>query len=232
MSILNRTGVFARFADIVNANINTLLDEAEDPQKVVLLITQEMEETLVQVRSTSARYIADKKEISKRLQWLEREADDWERKAELAISKGREDLAKQALREKASVNEAVDVLHRDLDQIDENLCKLQSDVGILQEKLKEARTRQRALVLRGQTATTRLRVKRQLHDVGFTDVMDRFSRYERKLDEMEGHVESYDLAQRTLSEQIDQLESGEEIDKELEALKSKLQAVDSGPASE
>jgi len=221
-------GVFTRFADIINANINSLLDEAEDPEKMVLLITQEMEETLVQVRSTSAKYIADKKEISKRLQWLREEADQWEHKAELAIKKGREDLARAALREKASANEAVDVLQQDLDQIEQNLCKLQGDTGILQEKLKEARTRQRALILRGQTASSRLRVKRQLHHEGFTDVMDRFTSYERKLDEMEGHLESYDLAQRTLSEEISQLESGEEIDKELEALKSKLQAeVDS-----
>ena len=215
-------GVFTRFADVVNANVNALLDEAEDPQKLVLLITREMEETLVQVRSISAKYIADKKEISKRLQWQQREADEWESKAELAITKGREDLARAALREKAAATEAADVLHRDLAQIEQNLCKLQGDTGTLQEKLKEARVRQRGLILRGQTASSRLRVKRQLHDSGFTDVMDRFTSYERTLDEMEGHVESYDLAQRTLSDEIDQLEAGENVDKELAALKSKL----------
>ena len=217
-------GVFTRFADIINANINALLDEAEDPHKMVLLITQEMEETLVQVRCTSAKYIADKKEISKTLQRLTEEANEWERKAELAISRGRDDLAKAALREKASASESTDVLQRDLDQIDKSLAKLQSDTGVLQEKLKEARTRQRALILRGQTATSRLRVKRQLHADGFTDVMDRFSSYERKLDEVEGHLESYDIAQRTLSDEISELESGEEIDKELQALKSRLRS--------
>jgi phage shock protein A len=217
-------GVFTRFADVINANINALLDEAEDPHKMVLLITREMEETLVQVRSTSAKYIADKKEISKRLQRLTEEANEWERKAELAISRGRDDLAKAALREKASASESTDVLQRDLDQIDKSLAKLQSDTGVLQEKLKEARIRQRALILRGQTATSRLRVKRQLHADGFTDVMDRFSSYERKLDEVEGHLESYDIAQRTLSDEISELESGEEIDKELQALKSKLRS--------
>jgi phage shock protein A len=216
-------GVFTRFADIVNANVNALLDEAEDPHKMVLLITREMEETLVQVRCTSAKYIADKKEISKRLQRLTEESDEWERKAELAINRGRDDLAKAALREKASASQSAELLQGDLDQIGKGVEKLQSDTGILEEKLKEARTRQRALILRGQTATSRLRVKRQLHDNGFTDVMDRFSSYERKLDEVEGELESYDIAQRSLSDEISQLESGEEIDKELQALKSKLQ---------
>jgi phage shock protein A len=225
-------GVFTRFADIINANVNALLDEAEDPHKMVLLITREMEETLVQVRCTSAKYIADKKEISKRLQRLTEESDEWERKAELAINRGRDDLAKAALREKASASQSAELLQGDLDQIGKGVEKLQSDTGILEEKLKEARTRQRALILRGQTATSRLRVKRQLHDDGFNDVMDRFSSYERKLDEVEGQLESYDIAQRSLSDEISQLESGEEIDKELQALKAKLQAGDSRHAGE
>ncbi len=220
-------GVFTKFADVVNANVNALLAEAEDPQKLVLLITREMEETLVQVRSVTAKYIADKKEIAKRLQRLRKEADGWESKAELAITKGREDLAKAALKEKATADRATDVLNGDLAQVEQSLAKLQGDTCTLQDKLKDARTRQRGLILRGQTASSRLRVKRQLHGNGFTDVMDRFATYERKLDEMDGHVESYDLAQRTLSDEIDQLESGENVDAELAALKTKLE--DSAP---
>ena len=215
--------VFSRFTDIINANINSILDPAEDPEKMVVLITREMEETLVEVRSTTAKYIADKKEIRKRINWLEKEDNTWEEKAEFAISKGRDDLAKAALREKRIVSEAAVALEADLVQIDNNLCKLQADTQRLQEKLQEARARQDALVMRGKTASSRLQVKRQLHDANIDDALARFDGYERKLDDLEGQVESYDLGQQTLSDEIASLENGESLDKELAALKSRIQ---------
>jgi phage shock protein A len=215
--------VFSRFADIINANINAILDQAEDPEKMVVLITREMEETLVEVRSTTARYIADKKEIRKRIAWLEQEGKIWEEKAELAISKGRDDLARAALREKGIVTEAAVALKSDLVHIDDNLCKLQSDTQRLQEKLQEARVRQDALIMRGKTASSRLQVKRHLHDTNIDDALARFDGYERKLDDLEGQVESYDLGQQTLSDEIAALDNGEHLDRELAALKSKIQ---------
>jgi phage shock protein A len=215
--------VFSRFADIINANINTILDQAEDPEKMVVLIAIEMEETLVEVRSTTARYIADKKGIRKRINWLEQEGKTWEGKAELAISKGRDDLAKAALRERGIVSEAASALEADLVHIDNNLCKLQSDTQRLQEKLREAKARQDALIMRGKTASSRLQVKRQLHDANIDDALARFDSYERKLDDLEGQVESYDLGQQTLSDEIAALENGEALDKELAALKSRIQ---------
>lgn len=215
--------VFSRFADIINTNINAILDQAEDPEKMVVLITREMEETLVEVRSTTAKYIADKKQIRKRIHWLEKDVKTWEEKAELAIRMARDDLAKAALRERGIVSQAAAALEADLVHIDRNLCKLQSDTQSLQAKLQEAKSRQDALVMRGKTASSRLQVKRQLHDVNIDDALARFDAYERKLDDLEGQVESYDLGQQTLSDEIAALEHGESLDKELAALKSRIQ---------
>jgi phage shock protein A len=215
--------VFSRFADIINANISAILDQAEDPEKMVVLITREMEETLVEVRSTTARHIAEKKGIRKRINWLEQEGKVWEQKAELAINRGRDDLAKAALRERGIVTEAATTLEADLVQIDNNLCKLQSDTQRLHEKLQEARVRQEALIMRGKTASSRLQVKRHLHDANIDDALSRFDSYERKLDDLEGQVESYDMGQQTLSDEIAALQNGEALDKELAALKSRVQ---------
>src|SRR5690606_6418892 len=136
-------GIFSRLSDIINSNINVLLDKAEDPEKMVRMVIQEMEETLVEVRSTSARIIADKKELIRRQARLEKQAEDWEQKAELAVTKGREDLAKAALLERSSVNEAIGHLSADLGKLDESLDKLAVEIEQLQAKLNEARSRQK-----------------------------------------------------------------------------------------
>jgi phage shock protein A len=217
--------VFNRLTDIINSNINAILDQAEDPEKMVRMITQEMEETLVEVRSASARYIADKKQVAKKIQRLRRESRGWEEKAELAVSKGRDDLAKAALKEKSRQDEAVMQLEADLEAIDGAIAKLKSDTTQLEEKLQTARARQKALILRGKTAKSRIKVKRQIHDASYDDAIDRFELYERRLDEMEGEIESYDLANRTLSDEIEDLEKDEQLDEELEALKERMRNV-------
>ncbi|MEO2178322.1 MAG: PspA/IM30 family protein, partial [bacterium] len=158
-------GIFSRFTDIINANINSILDKAEDPEKMVRLIIQEMEETLVEVRTQSAKLIADKKELGRRTERMKKEAAEWERKAETAISKDREDLARAALKEKTAALEEVDTVSSDLGQIEHNLEKLSDDIGLLQQKLGDAKARQKALILRGKTAKSRIGVKRQLHEV-------------------------------------------------------------------
>lgn len=216
--------VFTRLSDIINSNVNAILDQAEDPEKMVRMITQEMEETLVEVRSASARYIADKKHVVKKIDWLRRETRSWEDKAALAVSRGRDDLARAALKEKARHDEAVIQLEADLTAIDGAISKLKHDAEQLEEKLRTARARQKALILRGKTARSRIKVKRQIHDVNYEDAMNRFELYERKLDDMEGEIESYDLASRTLADEIDDLEKDEELDAQLRALKDRVAA--------
>ncbi len=218
-------GIFSRLTDIVNSNINAILDRAEDPEKMVRLIIQEMEETLVEVRTTSARAIADKKELARRREWLEREVAEWERKAEVAIGKGRDDLAKAALIEKNKVAEVAESVARELAALEESLDKLSSDVAALQQKIKDAKTRQKAIVMRGKTAQTRLGVRRQLSDSNIDDAMLRFEEYERKMDDLEGQVEAYDLGQRTLADEIADLEADEGITSELERLKAKVRGA-------
>lgn len=215
-------GIFSRFTDIINSNINSILDKAEHPEKMVRLIIQEMEETLVEVRTQSAKLIADKKELGRRVERLHLEAEDWERKAEVALSKGREDLARAALKEKSSAEEATVALETNLEVIDINLDKLSGDIGLLQQKLGDAKTRQKALIVRSRTAQSRMGVKRQLHDVDIDEAMSRFDRYERKIDDLEGEVEAYDLGQQTLSDEIGELENDERIDEALARLKAKM----------
>ena len=217
--------IFTRMSDIINSNINALLDKAEDPEKMVRLIIQEMEEALVEVRSTSARAIADRKELERRQAWLAAEAPEWERKAEVAVNKDRDDLAKGALVERNKAKEVADSLYEELQLIDQTLFKLNEDVGALQTKIKDAKARQNAIVMRGKAAVTRLSVRRQLNDHNVDDAMQRFELYERKMDDLEGQIEAYDMGQKTLSEEILELEQGEDLDGELKELKARMGSV-------
>ena len=204
-----------------------LLDKAEDPEKMVRLIIQEMEETLVEVRTRSARLIADKKDLGRRIGRLQSEAADWDSRAEMALSKEREDLARAALKEKTVTEEAATAIEVELEQVDINLEKLSGDISQLQQKLVDAKTRQKALIIRSKTATSRIGVRRQLHDVDIEEAMSRFDRFERKIDILEGEVEAYDLGQRNLAEEIADLESDEKVDAELARLKARMKQ-DSG----
>jgi len=218
-------GIFSRISDIVNSNLNAILDKAEDPEKMVRLIIQEMEEALVEVRSTSARAIADRKEVIRRQGWLSGEAGEWERKAEIAIGKGRDDLARGALLERNKAQEAVELLNRDLEILDDTLAKLGSDITALQAKIKDAKARQNAIVLRGKAGQARLGARRQLSDHNIDDALQRFENYERKMDDLEGQIESYDLGRKSLAEEIAELETSERIDEELEQLKSRMRGT-------
>ncbi len=225
--------IFTRMSDIINSNINSLLDKAEDPEKMVRLIIQEMEEALVEVRSTSARAIADKKELARRQEYLAGEAQEWERKAEVAIGRGRDDLAKGAIAERNKAQETSEALGRDLDIIDQSLAKLNEDVGVLQAKIKDAKARRNAIVMRGKTAQTRLGVKRQLNDHNIDDAMQRFENYERKMDDLEGQIEAYDMGQKTLADEISELETDDSVDADLAELKSRMKGSgSSAPVAE
>ena len=215
-------GIFSRFTDIVNSNINAILDKAEDPEKLVRLMIQEMEDTLVEVRSTAARAIADKKEISRSLSALEQEARDWQAKAELALDKDRDDLARAALVEKARAQSAAEALQAQHGAITDGLEKLNDDIVRLEEKLVDAKTRQQAIFARHQTASRRLEVRKRLHSYKIDDAMIRFDQFERRIDDLEAHVESYDLGKKKdLKNEFSELESEDAVAKELRELKSK-----------
>jgi phage shock protein A len=216
-------GIFSRFTDIINSNLNSILDKAEDPEKIIRLMIQEMEDTLVEVRSTAARAIADKKEITRKLDGLDDEAGDWAKKAELALDKGREDLAKAALAEKAVSLKSAEALRSQQNAIAEGLEKLNEDIGSLEAKLADAKSRQQAIVARHRTATKRLEVRKRLHDYRIDDALLRFESFERRMDHLEGHVESYDLGTKRggLAQEISDLESRDAVERELEELKSR-----------
>lgn len=214
--------IFSRFTDIVNSNLNALLDKAEDPQKMVRLIIQEMEDTLVEVRSTSAKTIANKKDIAVQIEKLQAQAADWESKAELAITKDREDLAKAALQERAKCNETADVLAQELANVEEQLSKLQAETGQLQAKLADAKARQKTILLRASTATSRLDVKKTLDSAKVEDAMGRFEQYERKINDIEAQVDAYDLGKKTLNDEFADLEADDKVNDELAALKERL----------
>ena len=214
--------IFSRFTDIVNSNLNALLDKAEDPQKMVRLIIQEMEDTLVEVRSTSAKTIANKKDIAVQIEKLQAQAADWESKAELAITKDREDLAKAALQERAKCNETADVLAQELANVEEQLSKLQAETGQLQAKLADAKARQKTILLRASTATSRLDVKKTLDSAKVEDAMGRFEQYERKINDIEAQIDAYDLGKKTLNDEFADLEADDKVNDELAALKERL----------
>ena len=219
-------GIFTRFSDIVNSNINAILDKAEDPEKIVRLMIQEMEDTLVEVRSAAARSIADKKDLNRKLEILDRDQGDWDERAELAIRKGREDLAKAALVEKSRVTAATDALKQDYVAIDEGLAKLNEDIARLEAKLEDAKARQKALIARHKTASSRLAARRKIYDYKIEDAMVRFEQYTRRIDDVEGRIEAYDLGlPKDLSHEFAGLEAEESVQKELEDLKRRVSSA-------
>lgn len=216
-------GVFSRLTDIVNSNLNAMLDKAEDPEKIVRLIIQEMEDTLVEVRSRAARAIADKKEVDrKRAEFIAR-THEWESKAELAIAKGRDDLARGAISAKRQAHEMVGLLDKELVAIDKALEKSTEDLEKLQAKLKEAKAKQRSLELRRNTAQDSLRVNRQMHDGRIDDAIAKYERYERRIDELEAAAESYVLGRpRSLEQEFRELAAEDDVNAEFEALKRRV----------
>ncbi len=216
-------GVFSRLSDIINSNINAMLDKAEDPEKIVRLIIQEMEDTLVEVRSRAARAIADKKDVERRKAEFAARANEWESKAELAIAKGRDDLAKGAIAAKQKAQEMVALFEKEFDAIDKSLDKANDDLEKLQAKLKEAKAKQRSLEIRRGAATDSVRINRQVYDGRIDDALARYERYERRIDELEAEAESYVLGRpKSLEEEFKELAAEDEVKAEFEALKKRV----------
>ena len=216
-------GIFSRFSDIINSNLTALLDRAEDPAKMVRMMIQEMEETLVEVRTSSARVLADRKEQERRLQRLQNDLLDWEHKARLTLSKGRDDLPRAALAEKQAVEETLQLAGRELKVIEDQLCVLNEEISQLQQKLDDAKAKQQSLLAREQTSRSRMDIRRSSNREKLEEAFRKFEAYERKMDNMEAEVEAQDLGRtRTLHDEFTELTRNDKVESELEALKASM----------
>jgi phage shock protein A len=214
--------VFSRARDIFAANMTELLDRAEDPARMIRMIILEMEETLVEVRATAARSIADIKEIRRAVIRLDELQSDWTQKAELALSKDREDLAKAALVERQKAADMAEGLSDELGQLEQVLRGYEADIAKLQGKLREARARQNAIAARFESAVTRARAREIMHGSRTADAFAKFELLERRADFAEGRAEALGIT--SLEDEIDQLKASEVIDAELDAMKAALKA--------
>lgn len=217
-------GIFSRTRDIIAANVTDLLDKAEDPAKMIRMIILEMEETLVEVRASAARTIADQKEMRRHIVRLEKLQESWTEKAELALSKDREDLAKAALTEKQKAADMCDQLGQEIAVLDEALRASEADITKLQTKLREARVRQNSLVTRMESANNRTKVREMYNGSKMHDAFSRFDVMERRVDMAEGRADAAGLGEAppTLEEEIAALRSSDKVDAELDALKKRL----------
>ena len=211
-------GIFSRTRDIFAANFTELLDRAEDPARMIRMIILEMEETLVDVRATAARSIADIKEMRRAVSRLDELQADWTAKAELALSKDREDLAKQALIERQKAADMAEGLQLELQSIEDTLKGYEADIAKLQGKLREARARQNAIAARFESAVTRAKAREIMHGSRTQDAFAKFELLERRADFAEGRCEALGIT--SLEDEIDKLRADEKIDAELEALKA------------
>ena len=227
-------GIFSRTRDIVAANITDLLDKAEDPAKMIRMIIMEMEETLVEVRASAARTIADQKEMRRQIGKLERLQEGWVEKAELALSKDREDLAKAALFERQKAADMADQLKTEIEVLDEALRASEADIAKLQTRLREARARQNAVMTRMESAQNRTKLRELYSGPKVDDAFSRFDQLERHADLAEGHADALSLGgpPKTLDEEISELRNADKVDAELEALKASLAKRSNGGKAE
>jgi phage shock protein A len=216
-------GIFSRFSDIVNANINAVLEKAEDPEKIIRLMIQEMEDTLVEIRSAAAKCIADRKELGRHLEHLDREKEEWANRAELAIRRERDDLARSALLEKQSISDRAEKMQREVISLDGQLDKFNADITQLQSKLDDAKTRQRSIVIRHKTASSQLSARKHIHDDRIDEMLFRFESAEQRIDRVESESEAINIGRgKGLAGEIADLEQDDRVEAELADLKSRV----------
>ncbi len=218
-------GIFSRFRDIVSSNINSILDSAEDPEKMVRLIIQEMEDTLIEVKSSCAGFMAEQKRGERSLRETEAEAEVWQTRARMAVEKQREDLARAALAEKQQFALKAERLRSQLDQTRDLVANTQSDISQLEAKLNDAREKQRLIVQRRSAAVNRISAQRKIRRADTSDAFVKFESYENSIDRMEAEAQLTDsLRPKTtgLSDQFAQLEHSEKIEQELAELKGSM----------
>jgi phage shock protein A len=217
-------GMFSRMSDIVQANINSMLDKAEDPEKVIRLIIQEMEETLVEIRSVAAKNLAEQKHIDRKVAQLQKQVQMWQNKAKLAVEKGRDDLARAALNEKHQADAKVVEAEQGKQQIDELITAIQDDTFRLQAKLTEARSKQKSLAARKQTSAVRLQAKQVANSEAVFNAVERFEQYEHRVETLEAQVDAFEVvtSATSLEQEFADLVRGESIEAELTKLKAKV----------
>ena len=218
-------GIFSRTRDIFAANMTELLDRAEDPARMIRMIILEMEETLVEVRASAARSIADGKEMRRAISRLDELSSSWTEKAELALSKDREDLAKAALMERQKATDMAEGLRAEIKSIEDTLKSYEADIAKLQGKLREARSRQNAIANRLESAVTRAKASEMLNGGRTEDAFSRFEILERRADFAEGRADALGMTgPKSLEEEIAELRASDSVDAELEAMKAALKA--------
>ncbi|MFN5129557.1 MAG: phage shock protein PspA [Sphingomonadaceae bacterium] len=218
-------GIFSRTRDIIAANVTDLLDKSQDPAKMIRMIILEMEETLVEVRASAARTIADQKELRRHIDKLNTLETDWTDKAHLALSKGREDLAKAALLEKRKATDMKEQLTAEVDVLNDALKASEQDIHKLQKKLADARSRQNALMTRLESAENQVKLRTMYNGDKVREAFSRFDVLERRVDEAQGYADSLAIGSegpRTLGDEISALESFDVVDAELEAMKKAM----------
>ena len=217
--------IFSRTRDIFAANITEILDRSEDPAKMIRMVILEMEETLVEVRASAARCIADAKEMRRALSRLDELQTNWTEKAELALSKEREDLAKAALIERQKLADMADGLRDEIKGVDDTLKSYETDIAKLQGKLREARARQNSIATRFESAVTRGRARELMNGSRTQDAFSKFEILERRADFAEGRADALGMTgPKSLEEEIAELKAAESVDAELSAMKAALKA--------
>jgi phage shock protein A len=214
-------GIFTRLSDIISSNINAMLDKAEDPEKLVRLMIQEMEDTLVEIKAACAGVMATKKKVQRELEEAHTRAQQWGEKAQLAVNKGREDLAREALMEKRRYRERASALEKELSQCAALVEQYQADMMQLEDKLGTAREKQRILVQRHIHAQRRKRAQQEIRRLDTSDTLIRFAQFENRIERMEAEADLVNFGRKPpLEDEFTRLEGDDEIEKELQTLKA------------
>lgn len=217
-------GIVNRVTDLIQANLVSALDKAEDPEKLLNLLVQQMQQALDECRSTAAIILSEEKALKREQKQKQISIDNWQAKAELAVKKGRDDLATAALKEKQHVSDALAVCEPELIKLADSLKKLQDDAQRLQSKLTEAKTKRASLQKVHNVLNARMRVNHQLNSEKIADALSRFDVIERRVESIESQVDAYEIAnaQNSTAKQIDALVKNEVLEQELVALKAKV----------
>jgi len=216
-------GIFTRVSDIIHSNINAMLDKAEDPEKLIRLMVQEMEDTLVEIKASCAGAMATKKKVQRELDEALTRADQWGNKAQLAVNKGRDDLAREALVEKRRYRERAGALEREASECEALVEQYQDDIVQLEDKLKLAQEKRRILVQRHIRAQRSKRVQEGIRRIDSTDTLIRFEQFEHRIERLEAEADLVNLSRTpALEEALARLEGDEEIEQELQALRASV----------